>query len=189
MHLCAPGNTVSHCFSKFFNMIDQSCLNFSNEDEKNLSDNDVCEERVCYRKFRSIKRKHGVRKKVCLQRNVDIEDLDLDNGGALASSSTARIYLINDQEERNASFDQLMNSSFNSDDVGTLTRSTSASGGLRNSSNTSSSEVCVFFDKKLLINTITNAAICQGSRILTAQLSLVFCNRKALAETCNIDKR
>ena len=182
----STGSKQSHCISKYFNMTDQNCWNFSTDDDQKCSGNEIPEKRVYYRKFRSIKRKKrkgfaGIRKMARLQSNVDTEDLGQTNEGA--SSSTAEMDVNNDQDVPNASISKLMNSSFNSDDVGIITRSISAAKGMRDCSSTSSSDGSIIIDKKLLMGSMNNAAICRGCRNPKAQLNLVLRSRKGLAET------
>ena len=99
-------------------------------------------------------------------------------------SSVAVIDPNNDQEEGSASMSKLLNSSFNSDDVGTITRSVSAGRGMRDCSSSSSSpDACDIIDKQLMVSAINIAAIFRVCRDPKSRLSLMFGNRKDLAET------
>ena len=174
-------------------MAEEKCLKCPSDDEEKLSDNGVHEKRVYYRKCRSIKRKKrkgfaGTRKKACPQSTVGTESVGQGcfegNQGTPTLSSAVVIDPNNDQEKMSASMSKLLNSSFSSDDVGIITRSISAGGGMRDcNSSSSSSDACVIIDKQLMVSAVNIAAICRACRDPKSRLNLIFSNRKGLAET------
>ena len=165
------------------------------DDEGKLSDKGIPEKRVYYRKFRSIKRKKrkgfaGIRKNVYPQSTDGTENLGqgcFEGSQRIPTPSSAAVIDGEyDQEEGSASMSKLLNSSFNSDDAGTITRSISAGKGMRDCScSSSSSDGDGFFiiDRQLMVSAVNIAAICRTCRDPTSRLSLIFSNSKGLAET------
>ena len=173
-------------------MAEESCSKSPSVYEANLSDNERPEKRVFNRKFRSVKRKKrkgfaGSRKRRCIQSNeMDLYNLgQVDEDELPASSSQATMDKSKESEEHSASFRKLLNSSFDSDNLGPITRSIS---GLKETKGAGSSNIgsaddgYSLMDKKLLLNAINKSAICRACRNPKAQLSLLLSNKFGLAE-------
>ena len=175
----------------YTNMADEEdASNCGDEEEVVQSDENVTTW-IPYRKFRSIKHKKrkgfaGTRNKPYHRNTEDREGgLGLGQVDANIATSTKKVCDININEEKvqSASFLKMMNSSFDSDSLGPVTRASSASKGLGDNKHIiSSSDGNIIIDKKLMMDTVNNAAVCRACKNAKAQLKLILNYKQGLAE-------